>query len=159
VPDVDLPPALILDGISNFCILFFKDTKHDPEAPPHFWVIFPVNPITRFSMTIITSQIENRKKYYQENSKALKCLVKITNDIFDFLDRERESVIDCNKTELLSKEELIKRIDPAGPCEIKTTGKFPPFLKREIFSAIDQSPLISPSIRKIIKSIHKDHAT
>jgi len=155
---VDLPPAIILDTISDFCILYFKDTKHDPEAPPHFWVIFPVNPVTRFSMTIITSQIGKRKKYYQENNKALKCLVKITNDIFDFLNRERESVIDCNKTELLSKEELIKRIDPMGPCEIKTIGKFPSFLKRGIFSAIDQSPLIPPATKKIIKDIHKDHA-
>ena len=155
---MDLPPAIILNTINDFCILFFKDTKHDPEAPPHFWVIFPVNPVTRFSMTIITSQIEKREKYYQENTKALKCLVKITNDIFDFLNRERESVIDCNKTELLSKEELIKRIDPMGPCEIKTIEKFPSFLKREIFSAIDQSPLIPPATKKIIKDIHKDHA-
>jgi hypothetical protein len=56
--------------------------------------------------------------------------------------------------ELLSKEELIRRLDPAGPCQIKTRERFPSFLKREIFSAIDQSPLISPDIKKIIKSVH-----
>jgi hypothetical protein len=148
---VDLPPAVILSSINDFCILFFKDTKHEPEAGPHFWVIFPVSPALRFSVSIVTSQIDKRKKYYQMNNKALKCLVKISNDIFAFLNKE--SVIDCNRMELLSKEELIKRVDPTGPCEIKTTERFPSFLRREIFSAIDQSPLISPDIKKIIKGI------
>jgi hypothetical protein len=156
---VDLPPAIILSTINDFCILFFKDTNHDSEAPPHFWVIFPVNPATGFSISIITSQTDKRKRYYQGNNKALKCLVKISNDIFDFLNRGKKSLIDCNRMELLTKEELIKRIDPAGPCEIKTTGKFPSFLKKEIFSAIDQSPLLSRAKKKIVKDIHKNHAT
>ncbi|OGP53602.1 MAG: hypothetical protein A2Y65_02695 [Deltaproteobacteria bacterium RBG_13_52_11] len=109
-------------------------------------------------MCIITSQIEKRVKYYQKaNAKALKSLVKISNETFVFL--TTESVIDCNRMELLSKEELLKRIDPKGPCEIKAISeKFPSFLKREIFSAIDQSPLISSDIKKSIKEIHKDHA-
>jgi hypothetical protein len=155
---VDLPPAVILNNINDFCILFFKDTAHDPTAPPHFWAIFPVSPILRFSMSIITHQIEKRVKFYKRtNIKALKSLIKISNDTFAFL--TMESVIDCNRMELLSKEELIKRIDPTGPCEIKTTEKISSFLKREIFSAIDQSPLISPAIKKIIKDIHKDHPT
>lgn len=149
---MDLPPALILESIDNFCVLFFKDIKHDPQAGPHFWVVFPVSQVLQFSVIIITSQIDRREKYYQKNPKALRCLVKISNDIFPFLNKE--SVIDCNRMELLSKEELIRRLDPAGPCQIKTRERFPSFLKREIFSAIDQSPLISPDIKKIIKSVH-----
>lgn len=109
-------------------------------------------------MCIITSQEKRVNFYRKTNKKALKSLVKISNDTFAFL--TKESVIDCNRMELLSKEELIKRIDPAGPCEIKTISeKFPSFLKQEIFSAIDQSPLISPDTKKKIKEIHKDHAT
>ena len=155
---MDIPPAVILNSINDFCILFFKDAAHDPNAPPHFWVIFPVSLILRFSMCIITSQDKRVNFYRKTNAKALKSLVKITNDIFAFL--TKESVIDCNRMELLSKEELLKRIDPKGPCEIKAISeKFPSFLKREIFSAIDQSPLISSDIKKTIKKIHKDHET
>ena len=110
-------------------------------------------------MSIITSQIEKRVEYYRKtNPKALRSLVEISNDIFDFL--TKESIIDCNHMELLSREELIKRIDPAVPCQIKTRpGEMPRFLKRKIFSAIDQSPLLSPATKKIIKGIHKDHET
>ena len=82
----------------------------------------------------------------------------MNNDIFDFL--AKESIIDCNHMELLSKEELIKRIDPSVPCQIKIySGEMPSFLKREIFSAIDQSPLLSTTTKKIIQGIHKDHET
>ena len=154
-----IPREVILNSIDDFSILFFKDTAQDVKAPPHFWVIFPVSPVLRFSISIITSKVEERKRFYSRiNTKALKALVEIGNDIFSFLDRKRKSIIDCNRMELLSKEELKKRIDPAGPCEIKTVKeKFPPFLKKNIFSAIDQSPLISPDIKKAIKSIHKDY--
>ena len=156
---MDLPPAVILNTIDNFCILFFKDTRQDPKAPPHFYVIFPVNLALRFSVSIITSQIRKREEYYRKtNTKALRSLVKMNNDIFDFL--AKESIIDCNHMELLSKEELIKRIDPSVPCQIKIhSGEMPSFLKREIFSAIDQSPLLSTTTKKIIKGIHKDHET
>ena len=156
-----IPPEVILNSIDDFSILFFKDSTQDVNAPPHFWVIFPVSPVLRFSISIITSKVEKRKIYYSRtNTKALKALVEIGNDIFSFLDRKIESVIDCNRMELLSKDELKKRIDPSGPCEIKTVNeKFPPFLKKNIFSEIDQSPLIPPDIKKAIKNIHKDHTT
>jgi hypothetical protein len=158
---VIIPPEIILNSIDDFSILFFKDTTQDFNAPPHFWVIFPVSPVLKFSISIITSQVEKRKSYYSRtNTKALKALVEIGNDIFSFLDRGKKSIIDCNRMELLSKEELKRRIDPSGPCEIKTVNeKFPPFLKKNIFGAINQSPLIPPDIKKAIKNIHKDHMT
>jgi hypothetical protein len=156
---VNIPPEIVLNSIDDFSILFFKDTSHEVTAPPHFWVIFPVSPVLRFSISIITSKVEKRKSYYSRvSSKAVTALVEIGNDVFSFLDRDKKSIIDCNRMELLSKEELKKKIDPAGPCEIKTIKeKFPPFLKKNIFCAINQSPLISPDIKKVIKSIQKDH--
>jgi hypothetical protein len=67
-----------------------------------------------------------------------------------FLDRNKRSIIECNQAEFLSKEELIKRIDPNGPCAIKDR-KIPSYLKRDVCRAIIQSPLIALYVKKFIK--------
>jgi hypothetical protein len=148
---MDLPPAVLLNSIKDFCILYFKDVNHAEEAPPHFYITFPIKDDLNLIICIITSQIGSKRKYYKRtNPKAIKSLIPIDSNIFSFLDRKRGSIIECNQAELLSKEELIKRIDPNGPCEIKER-KIPSYLKRDVCSAIIQSPLIAPYVKKFIK--------
>ena len=144
---MEIPPGVLLNSIKDFCILYFKDVKHTKEAPTHFYVAFPVKDDLNLIICIITSQIESREKYYKNtNLKAVKSLVPIDRNIFSFLNKK--SIIDCNRAELLSKEELERRID--GPCEIKER-KIPLYLKREVGSAIIQSPLIASYVKRLIK--------
>jgi hypothetical protein len=146
---MDIPPGVLLNSIKDFCILYFKDAKHAKEAPSHFYVTFPIKDDLSLIICIITSQIESSERHYKRtNPKAVKSLVPIDRNIFSFLNKK--SIIDCNQAELLSKEELKKRIDPGGPCEIKEK-KVPSYLKKDIGSAIIQSPLIAPYIKKLIK--------
>ena len=60
-------------------------------------------------------------------------------------------MFDRNKAELLSKEELRKRIAPCVPLEIKEKT-LPSYLKGDLYSAIIQSPPIALFTKKIIKS-------
>jgi len=149
---MDLPPSLILGSISDFCVLFFKDKNHDKDAPPHFHIVFPVSDDAGLIVTIITSQIDKRRKYYSDKEAALHSLVGINNDVFEFL--KQKSIIDCNHAELLTKSELINRIDRSHEWHIKSR-KIPLFLKREVCAAIKGSPLISPYVKKLVKEVLK----
>ncbi len=148
---MDLPPEVLLNSIKDFCVIYFKDRQHRQDAPPHFYITFPIKDDLSLIICIITSQVETQREYYRRtNAKAEKCLIDISNDIFSFLDRKKKSVIDCNRAELLSKKELKKRIDPHVPLEVKER-KVPSFLKKDVRSAIIQSPLTPKFIRKLIK--------
>ena len=148
---MQLPPEVLLNSIKDFCVIYFKDKQHSKDAPPHFYVTFPIKDELTLIICIITSQVKTQREYYRRvNPKAENCLIPVTNDIFSFLDRGKKSVIDCNKAELLSKEELRKRIASDVPLEIKEKT-IPSYLKREVCSAIIRSPLIAPFNRKIIK--------
>jgi len=151
---MDIPPGVLLNSIKDFCILHFKDIEHTKEAPPHFYVAFPIKDDLNLIICILTSQVESQKAYYKRtNPKAVKSLIKVNRNIFSFL--KTETIIDCNKAELLSKEELTKRIDIGHPYKIKER-KVPLYLKGEIGSAIIQSPLIPPYIKKLIKCKNRE---
>jgi len=148
---MDFPPEVLLNSIRDFCVIYFKDIKHEKDAPPHFYLTFPVRDDLSLIICIITSLVETQREYYRRtNAEAGKCLIQVSNDIFSFLDRKKNSVIDCNQAELLSKEELRRRIDSQIPFEIKER-KLPSYLKRDVASAIIQSPLIPKSIKTFIK--------
>lgn len=150
---MQLPPKSIIDSIDDFCVLFFKDKDHSDDAPPHFYLTFPINNNLSLIICIFTSQIEKQRHFYNKaNKKALRCLLTVNNNIFKFLSRN-DSIIDCNQAKLLSKEELIKRIDIRRyRCDIKTR-KVPEFIKRDVRTGIIRSPLIEKRIKKIIKAM------
>jgi hypothetical protein len=94
----------------------------------------------------MTSQVEKRAYYYQKiNPKAAQSLVRLEARRFPFL--PKESLIDCNATELLSIEELKKRINQERGLNIESQ-QIPSDLKKRINAAIINSPLVSPAIKK-----------
>lgn len=152
---ISLPPKYILDSINGFCILLFKDLNHQKDAPPHFHVVFPVyNDESGLIITIITKQIVKRTEYYKRTNKhdAVEALVPVNNNIFDFL--SYPSVADCNHAELLTKTELLKRIDLNQEFKV-ICRDVPSFFQKEICAAIRTSPLISSYIKKIVKELLK----
>lgn len=135
-----------LQSIQDWCVLHFKDFTHDRAAPPHWFLTIPVNPGTLFLLCIITSQVEKRAYFYQKiNPKAARSLVRIEARSFPFL--TKESLIDCNATELLSIEELEKRVNRERGLDVESQ-QIPSELKKRIKSAIINSPLVSPAIKK-----------
>jgi len=147
---VDLPLNLIIESLTGFCVCYFKDKRHAPESPPHYYVTVPITDDTSLLLCIITSQVEKKMWYYRNvNVSAISSLVLVDQSSLPFL--TKESFIDCNKAELIEKNELIKIVDSKPSLEIKTRD-VPDELKRKIISAINKSPLVSPFIKKLIVS-------
>lgn len=146
---IQIPPQVILGSLQEWCTLHFKDVKHSPAAPPHWYFTIPVDPGTLFVICIATSQVEKRGYYYQEtNPKAAQSLVRLEANCFPFL--PKETLIDCNKAEMLSVEELRRRINPDVGLSIQNP-EISKNLKKRIIAAIDNSPLIPNKIKKALE--------
>jgi len=145
---VDLPLDVIVRSLEGFCVCYFKDKRHDLNAPPHYYITVPITDDSSLLLCIITSQIEKRMLYYRKgNLSAIDSLVCVDQNSLSFL--KKESIIDCNKAELIQKHELSKIIDPKYRFEIKTRD-IPAQLKQEIVLAIKKSPLIKTFIKKLV---------
>ncbi len=140
------PVRVALQSIQDWCVLHFKDTTHERAAPPHWFLTIPINPGTLFLLCIITSPVEKRAYYYQKiNPKAAQSLVRLEARSFPFL--TKESLIDCNATELLSIEELEKRVNRERGLDVESQ-QIPSELKKRIKTAIVNSALVSPALKK-----------
>jgi len=145
---VDIPLPLFCEYLTPFCVCHFKDKKHGPESPPHYYVIVPVSDTSSLLLCIITSQIEKRVNHYSRvNQKAIDSLVRVNQDTLTFL--TKESLIDCNGSELIPKADLIKRIDSSIKPNI-VTRQIPKDLKKKIVLAIKKSPVVKPHIKQLI---------
>ena len=138
--------SIRLKEIADFCIMRFQDKKLQyPE--PHWYVLIPICP-SHFLITIITSQGAKRKEFYKRTRKpkAVGSLVKINNNDFNFL--KKDSVIECNQVEYLSIQEIIHRVEEEKGVKIEKE-QVPAYLKREIVSAINNSPIVGSFMKKI----------
>jgi hypothetical protein len=143
---IDIPPDVILRSINDWCVIHFKDNYHRLEAPSHWYFTIPINPGSLFTLCIITSQVQRRLHYYERiDPKAAQSLVRLEANSFPFI--TKESLIDCNKAELLSIEELTKRIDHKIGLNLETQV-IDTKLREKILKAILNSPLIPPAIKK-----------
>lgn len=63
---VDFPPNYIAKTLSGFSICFFKNSTHDPEAPPHYHITVPITDESYLLLCVMTSQVENIAWYYHK---------------------------------------------------------------------------------------------
>lgn len=145
---IHIPSDIAINVIKSPCICHFKDVDFPENATPHFYVVIPVNDAVDLILCIITSKVEKRERYYRTiNSTAANSLVKINPAIFPFL--HTNSIIDCNQTQLLSKNDLKKKVHRKHDFNIKSSD-IPSSLLSEIKSAIRNSPLVRNSIKKLL---------
>lgn len=146
---MDFPPNYIAKTLSGFCVCYFKNTTHDPEAPPHYHITVPISDDSSLLLCIITSQVENKAWYYHKtNEEAESCLVSVDKHDLPFL--KRKSLIDCNQPVLIHKNKFSKIIDPDHKFEV-VTRNIPKEIKKKIVKAIKDSPIVKPFIKKLIK--------
>jgi hypothetical protein len=146
-----IPPAIQINSITTPCVCHFKDKKHRPEGPPHFYVIIPVNSATDLVLTMITSQIDSKTAYYSGRPDAFASLVAVGKSDLPFLSVD-PSLIDCNSVELVPKVELSKKYDPAHGFEMKMPD-VPVELQQRIIAAIQNSPIVKPVIKKLLAGL------
>lgn len=146
---MDFPPEYIAETLTGFCICFFRNTTHDPDAPPHYHITVPVSDDTSLLLCVITSQVENKACFYQKTNKdALLSLVSVNKRSLSFL--KKESLIDCNHPMLVHKSKFGKIVDPDHKFKI-VTRDIPDEIKDRIVDAIKDSPIVKPFIKKMIK--------
>ena len=83
--------------------------------------------------------------------KAADCLVRINNDEFPFLKRNKNSAINCNDTEYLDIRELVHRIDETVGFKVESES-VPAYLRKEIVSAIIKSPMTPRFMNEMAKA-------
>jgi hypothetical protein len=140
---------ITLKELKGFHVVFFQDNTL--EYPGLHWhIMIRVKDTDSFIVIIITSKKTERRKYYRRSPqpKAAECLVEINNDDFPFL--TKESAINCNEAKYLDIDEIVDIIDEIKGFKVEKE-KVESYLKREIVSAINKSPLVPKAIRTMAK--------
>jgi hypothetical protein len=147
---VDFPSEYVVKTLSGFSVCYFKNEEHDPDAPPHYHITVPISDDSSLLLTVITSQIENRQKYYERknNKQALSALVTVTRKKLPFL--KRKSVIECNQPQLVRKIDFNRIVDPDHRFKV-IARDIPEELKVKIVNAIKASPVVKPFVKKMVK--------
>ena len=146
---MDIPPDFVAKTLAGFCVCYFKNTTHDPEAPPHYHITVPVSDDSSLLLCIITSQIENKAWYYHKTKEAAESsLVLVDKGDLHFL--KKASVIDCNQPILIHKNKFYKIIDPDHKFEV-VSRNISTEVKKKIVKAIKDSPIVKPFIKKMIR--------
>ncbi len=146
---MDFPPDIIAQNLTEFCICFFKNLEYSPDSPPHYYITVPINDDSSLLLCIITSQIENRVRYYHNRGSdaAISSLVKVNKG--DLLFLKKESIIDCNAPVLILKKEFHKIVDPDYNCKL-ITRDISLQVRKKVVEAIKNSPIVKPFIKKLI---------
>lgn len=139
-----------LKSLIGFRVIRFQDNKLTYPAP-HWYILIRITGTDNFIIVIITSRRKKRIAYYKSTPKpkAAQCLVKISNDDFSFL--SKDSAVNCNEAEYLSIKEIVHRIDESEGFKVEKE-KVEAYLRKDIVSAIDKSPLVPPFIKNLAKA-------
>lgn len=147
-----IPPDIVINQLiknDQFYLCIFTDISHKPKAAPHFYFFVPVKIKYNLLICMITSQVDKIRNFYISNKKASASLINIDKEDLSVI--QKESVIDCNNTELLTKQQLIRRIDPKKSIKIVRYEKdIPNDLKERIINGIENSPLTNQYIKNIL---------
>jgi hypothetical protein len=150
----------LCNGKAEFNLIHFKDLKLPPNAPAHFHVTISLGDDQYLLLCIITSQMQKLERIYRFRNQqgAIDSMVPLSSD--DFPTLSIGCVVNCNDTELLTRDELARRIDPSISLDfISFNQSFSDVLKNSIINAIDNSPIVKPNIQKILRQLRSGLAT
>jgi len=147
---LDVPLKIVINNIEDSFevskLYLFKNKDYDKNAPKHYHISIKVKNDNYVLLTLITSQVDKKKKFYElSNHTLLESLILISNNDIDVL--SKESCIDCNQPIFLTTEELLAKID--GDIEFIDV-KIDTNLKRKIVQAIKKSLMVRDEIKEQI---------
>ena len=143
---MELPSTILTkfmgDSFENEKVYLFKNKNYDKIAPAHFHIALKTNQDEYLVLSMITSQVEKRIKYYTLTNKSLvKSVVIINSNDIDIL--EKESCIDCNEPIYGTKEEIESIALDLEYIE----AKIDKHLKNKIIKAIKLSAKVRDEIK------------
>lgn len=144
---MDLPLNLVVKNIEDTFksnkLYLFKNINFSTNSPSHYHIALSTKDGKYIVLSMITSQVDKKIKYYNLTNKALiKGIVSISNNELSLLDRD--SCIDCNQPMYVTNEELIALVKD----EIKFINiKIESSLKNKIIKAIKASDMVRDEIK------------
>lgn len=133
--------AAFIKAIKECCIVSFNDARL--EYRKHFYVFIPIGKTDNLLLSIITSKVEKRMAHAKRQG-AMEGLVPVSKK--DIACLAMESVIDCNQTTDVSKDNL--RWLQVGSFRFhEYVGKE---LKSKVFTAIRKSPVVIEHIKNMV---------
>lgn len=149
---MEIPSTLLAqfmgDSFENEKVYLFKNKNYDKNAPAHFHIALKTNQDEYLVLSMITSQVEKKIKYYTLTNKSLvKSVLIINNNDIDIL--EKESCIDCNEPIYSTKEEIESIALNLEYIEVKIDGS----LKGKIIKAIKSSAKVRDEIKNSLGDI------
>jgi len=150
---------------ADFNLVHFRDVAHRENAPAHYWVSISMGDGQYMLLSMVTSQMQNLDRWYtsirpDEAEALLNSLVPLSKS--DLRSISKDSVINCNDTVCLSKQELIRKIDTTYVSRtqncfdvIHKDKDFSFDLKGRIIRAISESPDIRKEVKENIAKIKK----
>lgn len=147
---IEFPIENKIDNITTKqdTVIIFKNNNFHKDAHPHYHISIPISEDDSILLVFTTTKVEDKKKFYSNNDKALKALIEL--DIGDIGFITNKCVIDCNNPLYHSKEEL-KTIIHNGEIVFED-HQIPDALIKEIKEKIKSSPRVKPFIKNKIIS-------
>ncbi len=145
---MDLPLNLIIDNIEDSFksskVYLFKNKTYDTNSPSHFHIALSTKDSKYIVLSMITSQVDKKIKYYNLiNKDLLKSVLPISNNDINIIDKD--SCIDCNQPMYLTIEELFALVeDKIEFIDIHIDSN----LKNKIVKAIKGSDMIRDEIKE-----------
>lgn len=144
---MDLPLNLVIQSIEDTLksnkIYLFKNKNYDTNSPSHYHIALSTKDKKYIVLSMITSQVDKKKKYYNMLDKGLsKNVISISSDEINMLDKN--SCIDCNQPMYLTNEELFALVkDEIKFIDIQIDN----VLKNKIINAIKESDMVRDEIK------------
>ncbi len=151
---MDIPKNIqvnvIQDSLTSQKLYLFKNKTYVDTAPSHYHLAIKTNNDNYILLTMLTSQVDKKKIFYEDLPSSLSSLVQISaSDINKISTRlHLDSCIDCNKPILKTNEELLATISEDSFEYIDAS--IDNNLILEIIDAIKSSPQVRPNIKNIL---------
>lgn len=146
---MDIPLEIVIENIDDSFdtsrVYLFKNKDYAKEAPKHYHISIKIKDDNYILLTLITSQVEKKKRFYELSNPILLNGLVFLNDTINILDKK--SCIDCNQPLFLTKEELSAKVD--GNIEFIEV-KIDNSLKENVIQAIKNSAMVREEIKELI---------
>lgn len=151
---MDIPKNIqvkaIQDSLTSQKLYLFKNKTYSNTAPAHYHLAIKTNNDNYILLTMLTSQVEKKKIFYEDSPSLLSSLIQISaSNITKISPRlHLDSCIDCNRPILKTNEELLANIAENSFEYIDACIENS--LIVEIIDAIKSSPQVRPNIKNTI---------
>ncbi len=143
-PKIRIPLCVEQGSVFNFFI-DFSDSKR--QSKNRYFIVLNRNPKTDTALIMVTSttQVQKKKEFVKRVGISDKTIVEVIAREYSVF--ANDSVFDCNEIFEVNMTNLIRKIEENGSMNYP---KLPDNILKRIITGINESPKISPAIKKLM---------